>query len=240
MEVVERDPIFIAEQMRSLRKRHGLTQDNLAEAAGLTTRTIEKLESGKHRPEEQTLRSIARALQIDVRVFVRPSPGEQERVSAELERAARKVVLVETRPIHTASDFLGNFDAQDAFRIDMSAVEDDAALGIAGALGDWIRDLGDVWVDCYPSQRIDYARQVAELCGQLRARGYGCYIGSHRQQQRYKDRPPLIFTVCTFSVQPKAATEGVRYALIHLEDGWETLEGDRHHWGDGLDNEPSN
>jgi hypothetical protein len=30
----------------------GLTQENLADAAGLTTRTIEKAESGRHRPEE--------------------------------------------------------------------------------------------------------------------------------------------------------------------------------------------
>jgi transcriptional regulator with XRE-family HTH domain len=34
-----------------------LTQENLAEAAGLTTRTIEKVESARHRPDEQTPRS---------------------------------------------------------------------------------------------------------------------------------------------------------------------------------------
>ena len=63
MKTVERDAAFIAKQVKFIRKMFRLTQENLADAAGLTTRTIEKIESGRHRPEEQTLRSIARAVE---------------------------------------------------------------------------------------------------------------------------------------------------------------------------------
>jgi transcriptional regulator with XRE-family HTH domain len=77
MEPMERDPKYIADQVKFLRKTLGLTQENLADAAGLTSRTIEKIESGGHRPEEQTLRSLARALGLDVNIFQNPSP-EQE------------------------------------------------------------------------------------------------------------------------------------------------------------------
>ena len=52
METVERDLQHIADTLRLLRKMRGLTQENLAEAANLATRTIEKIESGRHRPWE--------------------------------------------------------------------------------------------------------------------------------------------------------------------------------------------
>ena len=99
METMERDPAYIAEQVRFIRKLHKLTQENLADAAGLTTRTIEKIESGRHRPDEQTLRSIARAVQMDVRYFEKPTPEQEARQKAEMERALRKMVLVTTKPI---------------------------------------------------------------------------------------------------------------------------------------------
>jgi DNA-binding XRE family transcriptional regulator len=38
MDTMERDPTYIAEQVKFIRKWHGLTQENLANAAGLTTR----------------------------------------------------------------------------------------------------------------------------------------------------------------------------------------------------------
>jgi transcriptional regulator with XRE-family HTH domain len=88
---LERNPAYIAQQTRSLRKVFRLTQENLAEAAGLTTRTIEKVESGRHRPDEQTLRGIARACNIELCYFDQPTPEEEKRQKAELERAVRKI-----------------------------------------------------------------------------------------------------------------------------------------------------
>ena len=82
METMERDPKYIADTLRSLRKMYGLTQENLAGAATLSTRTIEKAESGRHSPDEQTLRSIARALDLDVTIFEKPTPEQK----AETER----------------------------------------------------------------------------------------------------------------------------------------------------------
>ena len=82
MEVMERDPAYIAQQLKFLRKTFRFTQENLADAAGLTVRTIEKLESGRHRPEEQTLRSLARAFKLDVKYFEKPTPEEEARQRA--------------------------------------------------------------------------------------------------------------------------------------------------------------
>jgi transcriptional regulator with XRE-family HTH domain len=129
METTERDPLYIAQQIKLIRKMFGLTQENLADAARITTRTMEKIESGRHRPEEQTLRSIARAVNTNMKVFEKPTPGQEARQKAETERALRKMVLVPTGPISMASDFLSAFDQRHAFRIDTSAVTHEEALG---------------------------------------------------------------------------------------------------------------
>lgn len=227
METMERDPAYIAEQVKFIRKLHKLTQENLADAAGLTTRTIEKIESGRHRPDEQTLRSIARAMQIDVRYFEKPTPEQEARQKAEMERALHKMVLVTTNPIRKASDFLAAFGQQHAFRIDISAVTDDAALETAAAMSDWITDLNDVWDDCAMSQRLEYARSFVELCEDMDRHGFVCHMGTHKQQLRQKDRPILISTVGLMTLLPKDGSEGSRYALVQLEGGWESQESDR-------------
>jgi len=226
METMERDPAYIAQQVKLLRKMHGFTQANLADAARLTTRTVEKIESGRHRPEEQTLRSIARAFNFDVKVFAKPSLGDEARARAEMERALRKIVLVPTQPIRTASDFLGAFDGR-ALRFDCSAVKDSEALEAAACLGDWLHDLIDGWADLSLSQRLESARDIVALCSTIESRGYLCHMGHHRQQQRQKDRPPLVVDVGLVTILPKADSDGTRYGLVTLDDGWETVPTDR-------------
>ncbi|MDP1751865.1 MAG: helix-turn-helix transcriptional regulator [Reyranella sp.] len=227
METVKRDPEYIAKQLKLLRKMFGLTQDALAEASGLTTRTIEKVESGRHRPEEQTLRSLARALKMDVKVFQKPNPQEETRARAAMERAIRKMVLVRTTPIHTASDFLGAFENRHAFRVDQSQVITEDALDVVAAMTDWVRDLNDVWVDCDSVRRLEYARSFADLCTQLEEHGYLCHMGSHRQRLHHAGKPDLVFDVGLMSIQAASGAAGTRYALVELEGDWETLEKDR-------------
>ncbi len=139
MKIMERDPSFIAKQVRFIRETFRLTQENLADAAGLTTRTIEKVESGRHRPDEQTLRSIARAVKIDVKYFEKPTPEEESRQYAEMGRALRKIVLVPTNPVRTTAEFLAAFGHTQAFRFDTSQVKNDKALEVAASLIDWMR-----------------------------------------------------------------------------------------------------
>jgi transcriptional regulator with XRE-family HTH domain len=227
MQTTEKDPAFIAQQVKFIRKMFRLTQENLADAAGLTTRTIEKVESGHHCPEEQTLRSIARAVKIDVKFFEKPTPEQEARQRAEMERALRKIVMVPTNPIRTSSDFLAAFGQRHAFRFDTSQVQNDDALEVAASLVDWIKDLDGIWDDCSASDQLRYARSCAELCGQLEALGFLCHMGHHKQVLREKGRPDLVFVVGLLSVQQKADGEGARYALVQLEGRWETVTEDR-------------
>jgi transcriptional regulator with XRE-family HTH domain len=227
MATTQRDPQYISETLRTLRRMRKLTQENLAEAANLSSRTIEKSESGRHCPDEQTLRSVARALGFDVRVFDRPTPQEDARQKAEMNRAIRKSVLVATHPVRTAKDFLAQYGDWHAWRIDASAVESEEALEIASAMADWIKDMDGIWELCSMSERLAYARNFAELCNQIEAHGYLCHIGRHRQRLRENGKPDLIVLVGLMSVRPKQDSDGERYALVQLDGAWETLEEDR-------------
>lgn len=227
MDTMERDPTYIAEQVKFVRKMHGLTQENLADAAGLTTRTIEKIESGRHRPNEQTLRSIARAMKMNLAYFEKPTPEQEARQKAEIHRALRKMVMVSVAPIRTASEFLATFEERHAYRIDTSAITDDDALETAAAMADWITDLNDIWDECARSERLQYARSYVELCRQIEEHGYVCFMGCHKQQLREKDRPVLVFDVGLMTLLPKEQAASTRFALIHLEGRWESMEADR-------------
>lgn len=55
-----------AEQIRTLRKAKGLSQEALAENAGINLRTLQRIESGSVVPRGETLRLLAQALDISV------------------------------------------------------------------------------------------------------------------------------------------------------------------------------
>lgn len=60
----------IAEHIRTRRKTLGLTQEELAERAGLSTNYVAKLEIGMNAPSLQSLSRLAEALQIDLGALV--------------------------------------------------------------------------------------------------------------------------------------------------------------------------
>jgi transcriptional regulator with XRE-family HTH domain len=49
-------------RLRELRRARALTQEELAEKAGVSPSTIVDIERGKHEPQIRTLRKLARAL----------------------------------------------------------------------------------------------------------------------------------------------------------------------------------
>jgi len=57
----------IADKVRKARKKKGLSQDKLAREADVAYNTVVKIESGENKnPTIETLRSIARALDVSV------------------------------------------------------------------------------------------------------------------------------------------------------------------------------
>lgn len=54
--------------VRKLRLRHGWSQDQLAEFAGVTVRTIQRLERG-HKPSLETAKALAAVFEVDCSTF---------------------------------------------------------------------------------------------------------------------------------------------------------------------------
>jgi transcriptional regulator with XRE-family HTH domain len=159
MHSMERDPKYIAEQLKLLRKVRGLKQENLADLAGVSTRTTEKTESGRHSPNDQTLRSIARGLDVDVAIFNKPTPEQEAAHRRELDKVIRKSLLVPIYPIRTAQDVLDRYGEWHRWRFDISALQADRVLEIASTIGDWFQDLDGIWGTCSPQSRLRWTGQ---------------------------------------------------------------------------------
>jgi transcriptional regulator with XRE-family HTH domain len=60
-----------ASTLKWLRERAGLTQQQLADAAGIHRVTIAKLESSTARPGIDVVEALAKALRVEVTVFLK-------------------------------------------------------------------------------------------------------------------------------------------------------------------------
>lgn len=60
----------MGEKLKAARQAAGMTQTQLAEAAGMTQRDISRYESGKHEPGALTLKRMAQALGCSMDVLV--------------------------------------------------------------------------------------------------------------------------------------------------------------------------
>ena len=68
----------ISEQIKTLRRAKGLSQESLAENARINLRTLQRIEAGDTIPRGETLRLLAQALDVPVESLV---PAPQEDVS---------------------------------------------------------------------------------------------------------------------------------------------------------------
>lgn len=59
----------ISHRVKTLRQSAGMSQNQLAEMAGVNLRTIQRIENGDSVPRGDTLRRIAQALQVDLESF---------------------------------------------------------------------------------------------------------------------------------------------------------------------------
>ena len=69
----------IGKNIRTLRERRGLTQEELAQALFVTRQTVSNYETGKSRPDIDMLVSIAQVLETDVNQVLYGLPPEQDR-----------------------------------------------------------------------------------------------------------------------------------------------------------------
>ena len=63
--------------LRAIRERHALTQQELADRAGLNRVTVVRIEAGQHQPFPRTTRKLARALRVKPADLMEPLEDER-------------------------------------------------------------------------------------------------------------------------------------------------------------------
>jgi transcriptional regulator with XRE-family HTH domain len=69
-------------QLRELRQRAGLSQEQLAVKVGVTASTIYKLESGRSKPSYDTLLRLSKALGVEISEIQFPSTRTPKKEAA--------------------------------------------------------------------------------------------------------------------------------------------------------------
>src|SRR4051812_41532812 len=69
---------WFAGRLRELREAAGLTQQQLAERAGMAWRTITHLEGGDRKPSWETVLALCQALGVDCREFAKEPTTQHE------------------------------------------------------------------------------------------------------------------------------------------------------------------
>lgn len=214
------DPKHVAEMLKLYRSVNGITQDNLAQMCGLTTRSIEKYESGTHAPNVQALRSLCRGMKVEAEFFRKPTPEEVERSKAEYRKLAERSQVVRTHPVATEKDFLGIFsESIDAWMMDDGNAPAGEAMDIVAGLFGNLSDWTDVWDDVPYSSRLEGARGLVDQAKQLERFGLRLYLGACRQVTN-NGKSPLTFRVGIASIQPIEGAAGVRHAVVQCQPGW--------------------
>lgn len=77
---------FVGLQIRSYREAKKISQEQLADRAGLATGTIGKIERGINNPKADTLLRIAQELEVPCRMFFDQAGGDHQFFSARIQR----------------------------------------------------------------------------------------------------------------------------------------------------------
>ena len=154
----------ISANLRRLRKARGVTQEDLAEAAGITRVAYRNLETGISQPRPETLQSLARSLEVGIQDLVTPA--------AEL----RHVRFRSFRRLNTRDQIL--IDVGRRLR-DFNDLEDLLEDRIDYALVTFVQDLTEEG-EADPAEVAARVRErfgltadepVRDLCGLLESRG---------------------------------------------------------------------
>ncbi len=166
----------VAQNVRSLRESRKWTQAQLAKAAGVTERTIQRIESGTPVLAESLL-CLAAAFDVPVDLLQAPTP-EQVAAENEAKRVLSERTVVPLRPIGRASDFEPLFGGIHAHRIDRVPLTTTESEDAYAELQELVRDIGDIWSDVEVAHRMDLIRSLQPTLDTLTKLGFVVSAGT--------------------------------------------------------------
>jgi transcriptional regulator with XRE-family HTH domain len=199
-------PQLLAFWIRTLRAASNLSQDALAEASGVSERTIQRVES-KGTANKMTRRSLARGFRYDNHdIFDDPtfiSTASSLVTEIHAERAKKQDAdqpdhfKLAVEPVSSGAQIAGLIHRCDAW-----AFHCDDAAGVSGrsvstVLFDNIMDDGDIWSELSPSERFEASEAFTEMLNDIASQGLRADQGLHsgRFAQAASGQAPQPFDI---------------------------------------------
>lgn len=207
-------PKMLGVWTRILRRASSLSQDALAEASGLTVRTIQRIESGE-RASVTTRRCLARGLGYDSPyifddpAFVGTVTGffetlQTSQINAEEARHPDHIKL-EVTPIANGVGIAGLIGCCDAwvFHCDESASPE--AQADAASFFDNLQDYGDIWSELSHGDRLEAQTSFGEMLDGLASLGLRTYQAMRPTRMvgaNWTNQTPISFKIGYVTIVP--------------------------------------
>lgn len=207
-------PKMLGDWTRILRMTSKLSQDALAEASGLTARTIQRVESGE-RASLTTRRCLARGLGyddpdiFDDPAFVGTVTGFFESLQASQIKAEEALhpdhIKLEVTPTANGAGIAGLIGCCNAwvFHCDESASPE--AQAEAAALFDNLQDYGDIWSELSHGDRLEAQRSFGAMLDGLASMGLRAYQAMRPTRMvgaNWTNNTPISFTIGYVTIVP--------------------------------------
>jgi transcriptional regulator with XRE-family HTH domain len=176
------------ERIRELRESRGWSQQQLAEIAGVSPRTIQRVEAGRGASQE-TLRAVASAFDTEVSELLetaKPPPP------------VPKVTLLPR--ITSGEDLCNVVGGAHMYQQDYDAPSDQAEVDLIGAFLQEAHDIGEIWDDAEPMHRVQWAHGIGESLRAIETAGFRVFGGRVVRRFRFGNADPIPMSVATLLV----------------------------------------
>lgn len=198
------NPAEIALIVRTMRTAKGLTQETLADLAGITTRSIQRLEKAEPTSID-VRRAVARALEIaDLDVFNRVHDlGAYAKAADE---AAKRVKNMLTLPVTVMKSGKALAELAERMTMHWANVPDDIAQEAREELAsllDYLRDYGDIHEEYSYSDKIELHDTLSGYLDRIAKLGFSVCCAERATKvvgKNWVDKTPWPVTVVYFMV----------------------------------------
>jgi transcriptional regulator with XRE-family HTH domain len=200
---------IIGRNIKLLRKSKAWTQEHLAGAAEVSTRTVQRAEAG-HPVLAEHLQALAGAFDVEIDLLRTDLTSIAERVEAAAANP-KPMLFVPVERVQRPSELL-RFLGSELFLFDAASLHDDVAGDLAAQLNEDLRDMNDLHEDVGPVECREWAKRVFGLVERLQERGIAVGHGQHRGKWRQRsnpDAPDKVLRTYIVVLMPEAEFKAV-------------------------------
>ena len=150
--------LLYSEIIKKQRQARAWSQEHLAQVAGVSPRTIQRIENGQPASFD-TLNAIASAFDIDVKDFTKRPTASKSSVSTSL-----------LLRIRSGSDLFKIIGGSHAFQFDHTTLESETETDTGEQLQD-LHDWGELWNEIEPGQKVRTAQEFNDRIADLEESG---------------------------------------------------------------------